>query len=147
MPPTVVAEVVVNATPTMAETIFRVEPVPIMVYATVTNPATTMIPKDVELVQRCYNFIKNTYFWGLGEQYKPNLNYTPLESVLVVLHARMRLKMGFEDVRNDKYLAPGLPFLFPGTRPESVVQISPHQWRSFEAVVNDFCKRMMMMTT
>ena len=138
-----------NVAHIMAETIVRVEPPPIMAYATVTtNPATTttMIPKDVELVQRCYNFIKNTYFWGLGEQYKPNLNYTPLESVLVVLHARMRLKMGFEDVRNDVYLAPGLAFLFPGTRPESVVQISPHQWRSFEAVVDDFCKRMMMMT-
>ena len=66
---------------------------------------------------------------------------------MVVIHARIRLKMGLGDVHHDVYLAPGLAFLFPGTRPESVVQISPHQWRSFEAVVDDFCKRMMMMTT
>ena len=151
----VAAEMVVNAVPLviMAETIVRAEPPPIMMaYATPVIIPTAMIaatmmllPKDGELVRRCYEFIKNTNFWVPGEQVKPSLSYTPLESLLVVLYARMRLQMGLGNIAYyDAHLGAGLVWIFPLTRPESLVHITPYQWRSFEAVVDDFCNRMMM---
>ena len=101
-------------------------------------------PNEIQLVNRCYNFIQGTHFWMPTEQYIPILTFTPLEVIMVVIHARSRIIMARSTPRLDVVMSPGLAALFPDTRPESMTQITQYQWKTFDDEVNAFCSRFMM---
>jgi hypothetical protein len=103
---------------------------------------------EMELIKRCYNFIKGSHFWKKEERFIPLLTFTPLESIMVVLQARARMTTARNNAGNgkcDDRVAKGLPDLFPETRPDNVVQVTAFQWKKFEDEVEAFFTRIMAM--
>lgn len=99
---------------------------------------------EVELINKCYNFLKATHFWSKRETHIPVLTYTALESVLIVTHTRSRIIAAQKDPGLDEIIGVGLPHLFPESQPEKMVQITPYQLKKFQDDVNALCARLLI---
>jgi len=105
-----------------------------------------MQANEMELISRCYSFLKATRFWSNNETHVPPPTYTALESVLIVTHARSRIIAAQKDPSLDAIIATGLPLLFPDSQPDRMVQVTSFQMKRFQDDVNALCSRLLIQT-
>lgn len=108
------------------------------------RPSNPMQANEMELIGRCYNFLKATRFWSNDETHVPPPTYTALESVLIVTHTRSRIIAARNDPNLDTIVLTGLPLLFPESQPERMVQVTSFQLKKFQEDVNALCSRLLI---